>query len=322
MSSAALSYLPVQRIQRPTHSEFAAALLEGLNATPKRVPSKYFYDEAGSALFDQICELPEYYPTRTETRLLRERAGEIAQFMGPDIELVEYGAGSLQKVGILLSALERPRAYLPIDISGEYLRMMAAKLTAAHPQLRVRPVVADFTKPFHLDATGAVRRIGFFPGSTIGNLDRREALTFLRRAASLLKGGGLLIGVDLVKDPAVLHAAYNDSAGVTEAFNKNILARANRELDADFDLDSFAHYAFYNPAHQRIEMHLMSLRDQRVRLCDDAAVLFAEGETIHTENSHKYTVDGFRALASEAGFIPRATWCDANRLFSLHWLEA
>jgi L-histidine Nalpha-methyltransferase len=198
---------------------------------------------------------------------------------------------------------------------------MATKLMKANPGLKVRPVVADFTKPFHLEPTGATRRVGFFPGSTIGNLDRREALAFLRRAASLLQGGGLLIGVDLVKDPAILHAAYNDSAGVTEAFNKNVLARANRELDADFDLDSFAHYAFYNPVLQRIEMHLLSLRRQRAHIGEDT-ISFAEGETIHTENSHKYTIDGFRALAAEAGFTPHATWCDPDRLFSLHWLEA
>jgi dimethylhistidine N-methyltransferase len=321
MSSAALSYSPAQHFLKPARSEFAAALLEGLRASPKRVPCKYFYDEEGSALFDLICELPEYYPTRTETRLLREHAAEIARLMGADVELVEYGAGSLQKAGLLLSALERPRAYLPIDISGDYLCAMAAKFVNSHPGLKVRPVVADFTKAFHLEPAGASRRVGFFPGSTIGNLDRREALAFLRRAASLLKGGGLLIGVDLVKDPSILHAAYNDSAGVTDAFNKNILARANRELDAGFDLDNFAHYAFYNPALQRIEMHLMSLRGQRVRV-DETVVAFAEGETIHTENSHKYTVDGFRALASEAGFTPRSTWCDADRLFSLHWLEA
>jgi dimethylhistidine N-methyltransferase len=318
MSSAAFSYSPAQRAPRVPRSEFTAALLEGLRATPKHVPCKYFYDEAGSALFDTICTLPEYYPTRTETRLLRERAPEIALAMGRDIELIEYGAGSLQKVGILLSALNRPRAYMPIDISGDYLRSMAAKLANAHPGLKVRPVVADFTKPFHLEATGA-RRVGFFPGSTIGNLDRREALAFLRRAASLLKGGGLLIGVDLVKDPALLHAAYNDSAGVTEMFNKNILARANRELDCGFDLASFAHYAFYNPVFQRVEMHLMSTRRQRVRIGEES-VFFAEGETIHTENSHKYTVEGFRMLAHQAGFMPMATWCDARWLFSLHWL--
>ena len=320
MSSAALSYSPAQRIARPARSEFAAALLQGLRDTPKHVPCKYFYDEAGSALFDMICELPEYYPTRTETRLLQDRAGEIARLIGPDAEIVEYGAGSLQKVEILLSALQQPRTYTPIDISGDYLRTMSAKLSAACPTLRVRPLVADFTKPFHLEPASG-RRVGFFPGSTIGNLDRREALIFLRRAASLLKGGGLLIGVDLVKDPAVLHAAYNESAGVTEAFNKNILARANRELDADFDLDGFAHYAFYNPVYQRIEMHLMSLRAQRVHIGDDV-VSFVDGETVHTENSHKYTVDGFRALAAEAGFMPRAMWCDSDKYFSLHWLEA
>jgi dimethylhistidine N-methyltransferase len=171
-----------------------------------------------------------------------------------------------------------------------------------------------------LVSTGA-RRVGFFPGSTIGNFTRAEALAFLRRAAALLKGGGLLIGVDLVTDPAILHAAYNDAAGVTEAFNKNILARANKELDANFDLDAFAHYAFYNPAHQRIEMHMMSMEDQRVQVAGET-VAFREGETIHTENSHKYTVEGFRELAIEAGFTPREIWTDPARLISMHWLEA
>jgi L-histidine Nalpha-methyltransferase len=322
MSEAALRIDGALSLPAAHDSEFAHALLAGLRERPKWAPCKYLYDREGSALFDRICELPEYYPTRTEMGLLRAHASEIARLIGPDAALVEFGAGALRKVAILLDALQSPRAYLPVDISGEYLHGVAARLAGERPGLVVRPIVADFTAPFALPALGRdARRIGFFPGSTIGNLDRGEAIAFLRRASAMLEGGGLLIGVDLVKDPAILHAAYNDSAGVTEAFNKNLLARANRELGADFDLDRFAHYAFYNPSAQRIEMHLMSLVRQRVTLRGQQ-VAFAQGETIHTENSHKYTVEGFRELAAEAGFAPRASWCDGARLFSLHWLEA
>ncbi|HEY4133588.1 MAG TPA: L-histidine N(alpha)-methyltransferase [Alphaproteobacteria bacterium] len=303
-------------------SEFGHALLAGLGTSPKSLPCKYFYDEAGSILFDQICELPEYYPTRTELSLLEARAGDFAALIGADAELVEFGAGAGRKVRLLLDALERPRAYLPIDISGDYLQGVADRLDADYPDLRVRPIVADYTKPFALPpVTADARRIGFFPGSTIGNFPRPEAVAFLRMAARLLAGGGLLIGVDLVKDPNVLHAAYNDAAGVTAAFNKNILKRANDELGADFDLDGFAHHAFYDPRAQRIEMHLVSLARQRVRLLGHD-IHFAEGETTHTEDSHKYTVEGFRALAAEAGFAPRAVWTDPDRLFSVHWLAA
>jgi L-histidine Nalpha-methyltransferase len=307
---------PVRSIE---NSEFARDLLAGLRNAPKTAPCKYFYDREGSALFDRICELPEYYPTRTEMALLRKHAVEIAQAMGPDALLIEYGAGALKKVGLLLDALERPRAYVPVDISGEYLHDVTARLRASCPGLAVHPVVADFTEPFDLPQIGG-RRIGFFPGSTIGNLDRKEAFRFLRRAAGLLGGGGMLIGVDLVKDPAILHAAYNDSQGVTEAFNKNLLVRANRELEADFDPAAFAHYAFYNPIAQRIEMHLMSMAEQNVTLRGQE-IAFTEGETIHTENSHKHTVEGFRALARQAGFLPRGVWTDSAGLFSLHWLE-
>jgi L-histidine Nalpha-methyltransferase len=313
--------LPSARAVSPAKdSEFARDLLAGLGATPKTAPCKYFYDREGSALFDRICDLPEYYPTRTEMALLRNHAAEIAALMGPDAMLVEYGAGALKKVGLLLDALQRPRGYVPVDISGDYLHHVSGRLRMTRPGLPVHPVVADFTEPFALPQIGG-RRIGFFPGSTIGNLDRKEASRFLRRAAGLLRGGGMLIGVDLVKDPAILHAAYNDNQGVTEAFNKNLLVRANRELDTRFDLDSFAHYAFYNPTLQRIEMHLMSLSAQNVSVCGHE-IAFADGETIHTENSHKHTVDGFRTLAAQAGFTPRAVWCDPAGLFSLHWLEA
>lgn len=319
MSSAALRHSPAERGRR-INGEFAQAVLSGLRKQRKELPCRYFYDAEGSVLFDRICELPEYYPTRVETALLRIHARDIAQKMGAEIELIEFGAGSLQKAGILLSALKDPHAYIPIDISGDYLRVMSAKLMGAYPGLSVCPVVADFMQPVRLPPT-SMRRAGFFPGSTIGNLDRGEAIAFLKRAASLLKGGGLLIGVDLVKDPAILHAAYNDTAGVTEAFNKNILARANRELDADFDIDAFAHYAFYNPVPQRIEMHLTSLRSQCVCVAGETFV-FAEGETIHTESSHKYTPERFRSLACESGFTPQEVWYDPDRLFSVHWLSA
>ena len=302
--------------------DFAHALVAGLSRTPKRIPCKFFYDSVGSELFERICELPEYYPTRTECALLRERAGAIADLLGPDVELVEFGAGSLTKVKTLLDALHRVSAYVPIDISGEYLTGVAEQLAAEYPQLEIRPVEADFTRPLDLEPLrpGSKRRVGFFPGSTIGNFAPDDARRFLENAARLLKGGGLLVGVDLVKDPAILHAAYNDKTGVTAAFNKNLLARANRELDADFALDRFAHYASYNAAARRIEMYLVSLVRQSVTVAG-TKLLFAEGEPIHTEDSHKYTVEGFRSLAAWAGFEPRAVWCDPARRFSLHWLE-
>jgi L-histidine Nalpha-methyltransferase len=300
--------------------EFARDVIEGLRKDPKELPCKYFYDDEGSRLFDAICALPEYYPTRTEIALLEAHAGEMAALIGRDVELVEFGAGSLRKVGILLESLDHPRAYRPVDISGDYLATHASPLARRYPGIAIRPIVADFTKPLAISDSKA-RMAGFFPGSTIGNFERAEALTFLRRAAKLFAGSGLLIGVDLVKDPAVLHAAYNDLAGVTAAFNKNILVRANRELDTNFDPETFAHYAFYEPQAQRIEMHLIARVRQRIRVAGEGFTI-AEGETIHTENSYKYTVDGFRALASEAGFRPGAVWRDPDGLFSLHWLEA
>ena len=303
-----------------TASQFAQDMIAGFRKNPKALPSKYFYDDEGSRLFDAICELPEYYPTRTEIGLLEAHADEMAALIGPDVELVEFGAGSLKKVGILLDALAHPRAYRPVDISGDYLAAHATELAQHYPDIAVRPIVADFTKPLVISDSRA-RIAGFFLGSTIGNLERAEALAFLSRAAKLFAGSGLLIGVDLVKDPAILHAAYNDAAGVTAAFNKNMLVRANRELDTTFDVDAFAHYAFYEPAKQRVEMHLVSRTRQRIRVAGESFTI-AEGETIHTENSYKYTVDGFRALAVEAGFRPRAVWRDPKALFSLHWLES
>jgi L-histidine Nalpha-methyltransferase len=308
---------------RQAENDFTEALLDGLFRDPKRIPAKFFYDAAGSELFEKITQLPEYYPTRTELGILTANAAEIASLIGPDVELVEFGAGSLRKVRILLDVLQQVRAYLPIDISGDYLMDVAAVLKDEVRGLRVRPVVGDFTRAVALGAltAGAHSRAGFFPGSTIGNFTRAEAVAFLRQAKQTLNGGGLLIGVDLVKDPAVLHAAYNDAAGVTAAFNKNLLVRANREAGADFDIDAFQHHATYNPLAQRIEMYLISTVEQRVRIAGET-VLFAAGEAIHTEDSHKYTLDGFRALAAEAGYVVRHVWTDAAELFSVQWLEA
>lgn len=317
--------LPLRRPAAAVDSDFARELLAGLARRPRSIAPKFFYDAQGSALFDRICELPEYYPTRTEQALLEARAAEIAECLGADAEIVEFGAGSSRKVRVLLGAMKRPRRFVPIDISGEHLHAAAAALRADHPGLDVQPIAGDFTRAIALPArhAEATRRVGFFPGSSIGNFTPDEALVFLRRARETLdhdgRGAGLLVGVDLVKDPAVLHAAYNDAAGVTAAFNLNLLARANRELGANFVLDRFAHYAFYQPGLQRIEMHLVSRCVQQVRLCG-RAFDFAEGDTLHTENSHKFSVAGFQALARQAGYDPQAVWYDAARLFSIHWL--
>jgi dimethylhistidine N-methyltransferase len=255
--------------------------------------------------------------------VLRDNAAEIATFIRDNAQLVEFGAGALRKVRILLDAMEKPRGYVPIDISGDFLLQVAETLEAEYPHICVNPVVADFTKPIQLGPLecAAMHRVGFFPGSTIGNFTKPEAVSFLRSARQTLEGGPLLIGVDLVKDPAILHVAYNDAAGVTAAFNKNLLVRANRELDANFDVDAFAHYAPYNPAAQRIEMYLIAQSRQRVRLAGETVTL-AQGEAIHTEDSHKYTLDSFRALAAEAGYVQRKVWTDPGALFSVQWLEA
>jgi L-histidine Nalpha-methyltransferase len=316
----------LQSISPPEADSFADTLLGGLGKTPKEIACKYFYDDAGSRLFDAICELPEYYQTRTEMALLTRHASEIAALMGCDVEILEFGAGSLRKVRILLDAAQNPYAYTPLDISGDYLQEVVRALAADYPALVLRPVVGDFTRTLEIpDLPGRnakiSRRAGFFPGSTIGNFKPDAAMALLRHMRASLNGGGLLIGVDLVKDPLRLHAAYNDAAGVTAMFNKNLLARANRELDADFDLDSFTHYAPYNAAAHRIEMYLISLKRQSVRVCGQRFE-FALGEPVHTEDSHKYTIESFREMACRAGFNPRAVWTDEERLFSVHWLES
>lgn len=296
--------------------DFATDLIEGLRA--RRVAPKWFYDAEGSRLFERICETPEYYPTRTELAMLDRHAPDIAALIGPGAEIVEFGAGASRKVRVLLDALQAPRRFVPVDISGEHLAGAAAALRHDYPGLQVLPVAGDFTQALALPPA-AGRRVGFYPGSSIGNFDPVEAEALLRRFAGWLDGGALLIGVDLVKDPAVLHAAYNDAQGVTAAFNLNLFARARRELGADFDLGGWAHSAFYNPPQRRIEMHLVSRREQSVTIRGQR-IDFAEGDSVHTENSYKYTVDGFRALARRAGFEPDAVWVDAARRFALHWL--
>jgi len=316
----------------PGSDDFAHDFVRALSVAPHRISPKYFYDAAGSLLFDQICDLPEYYPTRTELAILRGCVQDIASMMEAEAELVEFGAGSLQKAGLLLRAMRRPARFVPIDISGEHLqgsvvalrRSLADESSPQATALRITPVTADYTAGLSRVLEGLAPigpRYGFFPGSTIGNLTPAEALEFLRATAELLRGGALILGTDLIKDPAVLHAAYNDAKGITARFNRNLLVRANRELDANFALDAYAHSAFYNAPESRIEMHLMALRQQEVRLCGRRFTLH-EGESLHTENSYKFTVDGVRALAMQAGFTPGPVWTDPERYFALHWLHA
>ena len=300
---------------------FLADVLDGLSRPRKSLPCKYFYDSEGSALFDSICTLDEYYPTRTETALLHDRAGEIAALAGQGATLVELGSGSSVKVRILLDALDAPAMYVPVDISRDHLIAAAARLAGDYPSITVVPVAADYVRGFALPRGVAPERtMAFFPGSTIGNFRPAEALGFLRGLGQRLgKGARLLIGVDLRKDPAVLEAAYNDARGVTAAFNLNLLARINRELGGGFDLDRFAHRALYDPVRGRIEMHLESLADQTVGIAGHA-IRFAKGETIHTENSYKYSVRGFRRLGARAGWRAEQSWTDGGGLFSLHWM--
>lgn len=316
---------PLRVVGQPEDADrdFRGDMQAALAASERSISPKYFYDAQGSALFDEICTLTEYYPTRTEMGILRDHADEIAALAGPHAEVVEFGAGSLTKVRVLLDALDRPARFLPIDISGEHLHAAAARLRSDYNALAVLPVVGDYTQALQLPPKleGAGRRVGFFPGSTIGNFSPDQALRFLRMAARVLRGGALVLGADLVKDPAVLHAAYNDGLGVTAAFNLNLLVRANRELGTDFAVDGFAHGAFYNSPQRRIEMHLVSRRRQDVQL-DGQAYRFEEGETLHTENSYKFSIEGLRALALQAGFKPGPVWTDRNQLFSVHWLLA
>lgn len=297
-----------------------ADAVAGLSARPRTLPCKWFYDAAGARLFEAITELPEYYPTRTEQAILAAAGGAIAARVGPGATVVEFGPGDGAKAVQLLGALDRPAGYQPVDIAAAFLDAAASRVAAAFPGLPVRPVVADLTAAFALPAT-AGRRLGFFPGSTIGNFTDAEAVALLARLRGALGAGArLLLGADLVKDPAVLVAAYDDAAGVTAAFNRNLLHRLNREAGADFDPDAFAHRAVWNAAAARIEMHLVARRGLRVQL-GGRTFDFAAGESIHTESSHKYTPDALRGLAAAGGWRDVACWTDAAALFSV-WLLA
>ncbi|HKS88959.1 MAG TPA: L-histidine N(alpha)-methyltransferase [Stellaceae bacterium] len=307
----------------PGEESFRDAVLAGLGAQPKSLPCKFFYDARGSALFEEICELPEYYLTRAETQILTDYAGEIAAEIGPHARLVELGSGASVKVRLLLQALETPAGYVAVDISREHLRAAAAQLAFDFPELPVVAVCADYTRPFRLPQGPGPRgrQVGFFPGSTIGNFEPDSVVRFLRHCADLLgPDGEMLIGVDLKKPKAILDAAYNDSAGINAAFNLNLLERINRELDGNLRLDRFAHHAFYNEAEGRIELYLKSLAAQGATIAG-RAFRFAEGELIHTENSYKYAIPEFHALARRAGFQPVHTWTDPDRLFSVHYFR-
>ncbi len=301
---------------------FAAEVVAGLTTTPKRLAPKFFYDSVGSDLFERITTLPEYYPTRCELSILRERADEIAALIPAGAALIEFGSGSSMKTRTLLGAARKLAAYVPVDISAEFLDAQADSLRREYPSIAMLPVAADFSAPFDLpEDVSRWPRAGFFPGSTIGNLEPHEAAAFLRQAKNILGVGGVfVVGVDLIKDEDVLHDAYNDSAGVTAAFNRNLLVRMNRELGANFDLASFEHHAFFNRELHRIEMHLASLRRQRVSVCG-AHVEFRAGETIHTESSYKYTVETFQCLARGVGWTPLTVWTDAKKYFSVHVLK-
>ena len=299
---------------------FLEDVVAGLALAQKALAPKYFYDARGSALFEEICTLPEYYPTRAEIALTREHIDAIARFAGDGCELIEYGSGASTKTRILIERL-RPAAYIPVDISDSALRGAAAQLADEFPWLDIRAVTGDFGRPLALPAFGGSgRKVVYFPGSTIGNLTREEALAFLHMTRGQVgPGGAMLVGVDTKKDPNILHAAYNDSLGVTGRFNLNLLERINTELGADFVPAKFVHYAFYNAPMGRIEMHLASLERQAVNV-GTYRFRFAAGDSIHTENSCKYAIEEFQALAAQAGFRAEKVWLDRERLFSLHGL--
>lgn len=302
---------------------FAEDVLVGLAAEPKRVPPKYFYDARGSELFERITALPEYYLTRTEIGILEANAAAMAKLIPPGAAVVEFGAGSAAKTRILLRAAPHVSHYVPIDISGEFLGGTAARLRQDLPELRVLPVEADFTRPFALPPSLGTRpRVGFFPGSTIGNFEPHEANALLRHAVNILGAGAVFfIGIDLVKPVDVLAAAYNDAAGVTAAFNLNLLTRINRELGGDFSVGNFRHRACYNQEQHRIEMHLVSLNRQKAHVRGKSFDL-RRGETIHTENSYKYDLDAFLSRASGAGWAGIDCWLDERRYFAAIALRA
>jgi dimethylhistidine N-methyltransferase len=306
----------------PEQARLRDDVLSGLRRAPKTLPCKYFYDARGSRLFEKICELDEYYLTRTELAILERSVAEMARCLGPRCMVIEPGSGSGTKTRLLLEALENPVAYVPVDISRDVLLRSAESIDGAHPDLEVLPVYADFTQPFALPTTRrpAARRVVYFPGSTIGNFDPPEVVRFLARLRKVCApGGAVLIGVDLRKDGKVLEAAYDDAAGVTAEFNLNLLLRVNRELGADFDLTCFRHRAVWEETRGCVEMHLVSSVAQTVRV-DGESFSFARGEVIHSESSYKYDLDGFAGLAAAAGLAVARVWLDERRWFSVQYL--
>lgn len=302
---------------RPRLADMCSEIIEGLRREPKAIPPKYFYDERGSRLFDEICRSPEYYATRTEIALLRRHMDEISEICGPDCLLVELGSGSSIKVRLLLDSL-RPSAYMPIDISRDYLFATANRLAEDCPWLDVHATCMDYTQQLDLPFDPGLRKVLFFPGSSIGNFeptDARRLLGMISRKMSI--GDVLIVGVDLKKDTEILNAAYNDAQGITAAFNKNVLLHINNKLGANFNPDNFSHVAFYNEQAGRIEMHLESLLDQ-IAVVAGRPTHIKGGERIHTENSYKYSVDEFTMMGEEAGMQHVKTWTDARRLFSIH----
>lgn len=293
------------------------AAIDGLSATPKHLSPKWFYDQAGSVLFEEITQLPEYYPTRTETAILKERVGELGSLLDDQTALVELGSGASVKTRILLDGLPQLTTYVPLDISAQFLGEIAGTLATDYPQLTVSPMVADFMAEIDLPAKlEQTKKLVFFPGSTIGNLERSEALALLSRLRKWPNVSAFVLGIDLVKDTQTLISAYDDSAGVTARFNKNLLVRLNREAQADFNLDAFAHEARWNVQLERIEMHLVSLTDQEVKL-GGRSFKFAIGESLHTENSHKYSAHRLREMATKTGWSVAEFWTDERQHFAV-----
>lgn len=310
-----------QTIEQDVTSEFYRDVVNGLNKEQKSIPSKYFYDERGSELFEDICSLKEYYPTRTELTILDSHIGEITETIGKNSLLIEFGSGSSLKTRLLLKALNHLHAYVPVDISGEFLLNEAEKLNKEFPAIDILPVEADYTLPFELPVNGnADKRVIFFPGSTIGNFKPQQAKEFLTDKAKLLKEeGGLLIGVDAKKSGEILERAYDDSEGITAEFNLNLLKRINRELGADFNTDLFTHKALYNKSEGRVEMHLISQIDQTITI-GAHTFLMSAGESIHTENSYKYSPEEFISLLSER-YTFKKRWTDKKQWFNIFYFE-
>lgn len=303
--------------------EFLSDVLQGLSESPKRLECKYLYDQRGSQLFDAICELPEYYPTRTELAIMRTHAAEMAEVIGPAATLIELGSGSSLKTRVLLDELLRPTAYVPVDISGDHLHRTAGRLQRVYPEIEILPVAADFSQPFEIPAAELARNkhVVYFPGSTIGNFERAAAIGLLRQHAQMCDSGdGLLLGFDLVKDIAILEAAYNDKQGVTARFSTNLLHRINRELGGDIAVEQFRHSAHFDEGESRIDIRLVSQADQNVKIAG-REFAFAKDEPILTEYSHKYTPRAMQQLAREAGWRLKHLWTDPQELFAVAYFD-